>query len=366
MEQPITEQLPQNAAAENYTDGRRDSTPYVRRDSQIDNCKFLLIFLMVLGHTFEQFRPDSSVISVLFSCIYVFHMEAFVFLAGYHSKNTAKCRETAVERFFVPYVIFNFLTSIWIALINGTRFSVTGFQLFSPHSTLWFLFALFVWKLLLKDFARVRFALPLSILLGLGAGMFSSLGLHDSLTRIVSFLPFFLAGYLFRPEMLARIRRLPRAVGVGAVVLTCTVCVFLFGVLELPPGILYFSRNYGYYSIGLSGRVALFAGMGLRLLFYILAALMIAALFILLPHRDGVLTKLGRNTMTVYLLHFFLIRLFKKMVPSDLSLPLCLLVCLLTSAALTLILSLPVLTRGYQAVLRGVTRLLFRREPPAA
>ena len=352
MDQPMSEKLPSGDAKDLHA----------RRDAQLDNCKFLLIFLMVLGHTFEQFRSESTVISILFSCIYVFHMEAFVFLAGYHSKDTTKCRETAVERFFLPYVLFNFLTYLWIALINGTKLSVTGFQLFSPHSTMWFLFALFVWKMMLKDFARIRLILPLSILLGLGTGMFSSLGIHDSLTRIVSFLPFFMGGYLFQPEMLERVRRLPRTLGWPLVIVVCGICVVLFGVLDLPPGLLYFSRNYGYYDIGLSGYAAFWAGMGLRLLFYLLAAMMITALFILVPRRHGVLTKLGRNTMTVYLFHFFLIRLFKNVVPNDIPLIMTMLICLLTSVFLTAVLSLPAVTRGYQAMMRGITRLLFRRE----
>ena len=143
--------------------------------------------LALLPDVLPKFRQEFPIVSLLFSFIYVFHMEAFVFLSGYHSKNVEKCRETAFERFFVPYVLVNFLTYAWIALIKGSKFSITGFQLFMPHSTLWFLFALFVWRLLLKDLARIRLVLPLSILAGLGSGIFDSLGIYYSLTRIFSF-----------------------------------------------------------------------------------------------------------------------------------------------------------------------------------
>lgn len=342
----------------------KPSVQWSDRDAQMDNCKLLLIVLMVLGHTLEQFRPDSIEISVLFSFIYVFHMEAFVFFAGYCSKNVEKCRETAVERFLLPYVIFNFLSYLSVALINGTRFSLTGFQLFSPASTMWFLFSLFVWRILLKDLARIRYVLPLSILLSLGAGMFSSIGLHYSFTRIVTFLPFFLAGYQMQPAMLDRIRRLPRVAGYAALAVTFAACILLFGVLELPPGMLYLSRNYRHYDIGLSGNTALWAAMGLRLLFYVLAALMIAALLILMPRKEGLLTKLGRNTMTVYLLHFFFIRIFKRFAPMDMGLPLTLTLCLVVSVVLTGLLSLPAVTRGYNTVMRGITRAMFRRDKP--
>ena len=331
------------------------------RDAQLDNCKLLLIWLMVLGHTFEQFRADSSAISVLFSCIYVFHMEAFVLLAGYHSKNEKKCRNTAVERFLLPYMIFNFLSYLSISLIDGTPFSLAGFQLFSPHSTMWFLFAMFVWKILLSDLARIRYVLPLSILLGLGVGVFPSVGIHYSFTRIFSFLPFFIAGYLMQPAHMERIRRLPRVVGYVMLGIVITTVTILFGVIEIPPGILYLSRGYRYYEIGLAGRTELLAGIGLRLLIYLLAAMMITTLFILVPCKSGKLTKLGRRTMTVYLLHFFVIRVFKKAIPVCENLPLCLLLCVAVSLALTGIFALPVFTRGYQAVIQFFSRILFHK-----
>lgn len=339
---------------------RQEAIGTSNRDTQIDNCKFILIFLMVFGHTLEQFRQEFSIASLLFSFIYLFHMEAFVFLSGYHSKNVEKCRETAFERFFVPYVLVNFLTYAWIALINGSKFSITGFQLFMPHSTLWFLFALFVWRLLLKDLARIRLILPLSILAGLGSGIFDSLGIYYSLTRIFSFLPFFLAGYFFQTKHLEQIRKVPRIVGCLLVVCVGAVCFLLFDVLDLPPGLLYLSRNYGYYDIGLAGHSALWAEMALRFLFYILAAGMIIALLILVPRRDGMMARLGRNTMTVYLLHFFVIRLFKKWMPEDLSEPECILACVFVSVVLTFVFSLPVFTRAYQRIMRGVTRGLLR------
>ena len=208
----------------------------------------------------------------------------------YFSRDTVpkcrKCRETAAERFLLPYVIFNFLSYLSAALINGTKFSLTGFQLFTPASTMWFLFSLFVWRILLKDLARIRYVLPFSILLGLGAGMFvywTALFFH----AYRHILPFFLAGYKLQPVMFDQIRRLPRIAGYAALAVTFAACVLLFGVLELPPGMLYLSRNYRHYDIGLSGNTALWAAMGLRLLFYVLAALMIAALLILMPRKRG-------------------------------------------------------------------------------
>ena len=68
--------------------------------------------------------------------------------------------------------------------------------------------------------------------------------------------------------------------------------------------------------------------------------------------------------MTVYLLHFFFIRIFKRFAPMDMGLPLTLTLCLVVSVVLTGLLSLPAVTRGYNTVMRGITRAMFRRDKP--
>src|SRR4029077_11373781 len=51
------------------------------RDSVIDNARFILIVLVVLGH-FLTTMQGSPALDVLYAWIYMFHMPAFVFLSG--------------------------------------------------------------------------------------------------------------------------------------------------------------------------------------------------------------------------------------------------------------------------------------------
>lgn len=59
-----------------------------------DNMKAVLIFLVVLGHVILPVRENNDVLSVLFYTIYLFHMPAFVFVAGFFSKNYVKKEPT--------------------------------------------------------------------------------------------------------------------------------------------------------------------------------------------------------------------------------------------------------------------------------
>ena len=58
------------------------------RVSLWDNAKFLLIFLVVLGHFADYYTKDSLNMRRLFLFIYLFHMPAFIFISGLFSKNT--------------------------------------------------------------------------------------------------------------------------------------------------------------------------------------------------------------------------------------------------------------------------------------
>ena len=140
MDQPMSEKLPSGDAKDLHA----------RRDAQLDNCKFLLIFLMVLGHTFEQFRSEIHSDFYSFQLYLCISHGSVCFPCGIPFQRYDKCRETAVERFFLPYELFNLLTYLWIALINGTKLSVTGFQLFFSSLYNVVFVALFVWKMMFK------------------------------------------------------------------------------------------------------------------------------------------------------------------------------------------------------------------------
>ena len=172
------------------------------RNYLIDNSKGLLIFLVVLGHSLEFIRKDYEVARLLYVFIYEFHMPVFVFISGYLSKNVEKGRRNAVRNFLTPFLLFNIIWNL-ITLV-GPLFlrgeftelpSEQAFSFFTPGWALWYIFAMFLWKILLPDLLKFKNIFILSIIAGIFVKLSGEFGSYMALSRTITFAPFFLAGY---------------------------------------------------------------------------------------------------------------------------------------------------------------------------
>ena len=117
------------------------------RDPWFDNAKMALVTLVVLGHSWVLL-PDSALVEHLYDFLYAWHVPAFVLVTGYLSRSFSYTRArlwSLVRTVAVPYVLFE----AGIALF---RIHVGGEQLEDlwrdPHWPMWFLSALFFWRLL--------------------------------------------------------------------------------------------------------------------------------------------------------------------------------------------------------------------------
>lgn len=186
------------------------------REKLFDNVRGILIYLVVLGHLMAFRREEAPIIKGIYYAIYMFHMPAFVFITGYFSKNTERSRDTAVEKFLIPFLVFNTTFTIVEYIVKGKISLFTDkYDFTKPKWGLWFLLACFIWKLLAKEFAHMRAALAVSIVIGLCVPFFPY---NDSMLgfgRSIGFLPFFVAGLRCRAEWLEKLRRVPRWVGGG-------------------------------------------------------------------------------------------------------------------------------------------------------
>ena len=84
------------------------------RDPYWDNLKFVLIFLVVLGHFLMPAPAKGQFTRALYYWIYIFHMQAFVFVSGYTSKNYVrkKGKEEKLTGFLVTFVFFTICIEI--------------------------------------------------------------------------------------------------------------------------------------------------------------------------------------------------------------------------------------------------------------
>lgn len=186
------------------------------REKLFDNVRGILIYLVVLGHLMAFRREDALIIKGIYYAIYMFHMPAFVFITGYFSKNTERSRDTAVEKFLIPFFVFNTAFTIVDYIVKGKLSLFTdSYDFTEPKWGLWFLMACFIWKLLANEFVQMRAGLAVSLAIGLCVPFFPY---NDSMLgfgRCIGFLPFFVAGLRFRAEWLEKLRRVPRWVGGG-------------------------------------------------------------------------------------------------------------------------------------------------------
>ena len=81
------------------------------RNYWLDNTKFLLILLVVIGHFISGFKKYES-INCLYYFIFLFHMPLFIFITGYFSKNIIKKNKSKILNFIVLYVIMQIIEII--------------------------------------------------------------------------------------------------------------------------------------------------------------------------------------------------------------------------------------------------------------
>jgi fucose 4-O-acetylase-like acetyltransferase len=272
-------------------------SPAPERDAFLDNAKFLLIVLVVVGHTWPMGLIEGSrSVKAAYLWITVFHMPAFVLLSGYLSRSftgrPAQLRRL-VAGVLVPYLIFEVLYAGLESLVWNKPFRLTPTE---PTFLCWFLAALFVWRLTVPLWRVVPWPVPVAVLVSLAAGT-TTMGYDLALPRVLMFLPWFVLGLRLRPAHLARLREgvwarrcAPLVLGAGAA-----------AAYALAPGTdaHWLWMSYGQEALGvglvpyLLVRVALFAATGL----------MTAAFLALVPRRTSWLTALGAVTLYPYLLH---------------------------------------------------------------
>lgn len=268
------------------------------RELLFDNLRGVLIFLVVLGHALEYFRLANQTAEFFYVFIYLFHMPVFIFISGYFSKQVQKGRKTAVKTFLIPYLILNFILSI-ILLLMGKIETIT---ILNPGWTLWYLYCMFIWRLLLPDLIKVRHILIFSFIVGIFSGFLTEFGTYMAMARTLGFLPFFLAGYYTDRKMIEKLRRFPfsRLLGLLVIILGL-ITAFLWVNTQLPPEILWGDRAYDLFEIPLWQNILA------DLCLYALGFAFVFAFLVMATEKRHFYTVWGQNTLAIYLLHIYLI-----------------------------------------------------------
>lgn len=273
------------------------------RDPWPDNAKIVLIVLVAVGHLLSKGITDRlPAAHALYVWIYLFHMPAFIFLAGFFSPGrdiSAKTLRGIVTRLLAPYLAFTVLYSVAVSAVGGEGLRV---DLVNPYWLLWFLPAMAAWRLLSPIYLNLRWPLAISLAVGLGAGMLDRVAQDFTLSRILALAPFFVLGALATPERLHMLQRpVARLAGAGVLLTSFAVVALLHERIGTPAALYW---DTGYESQGL-GTIQ---GFGSRLLMYAVGTALLLAVMAVVPKQRSWLTGIGAASLYIYLLHGFLVR----------------------------------------------------------
>ena len=269
-----------------------------QRIDYYDNIKGLLIILVVFAHCLYGYQGYMSVNAVT-DTIYVFHMPAFVFITGFLSKSEHSRSAAAQFRILSAYVIFNTLMMIYDISAGSTMPS-----LLTPYYSCWYLLAVAAWRAVSGWAAKLKGVMVWSIALALAAGFFGDVTNTLAVGRIISFYPFFLAGFLLPADRIP-VKAAGTTLRVKGALLTA-VSVALAALFVVRSGASdSVMQMFGYTSaVGLRYRAIIFA----------ISALFILGVCLCMPQRKiPFVTKMGRNSLSVYLLHRILTLLAQRL-----------------------------------------------------
>nr|WP_281390580.1 acyltransferase family protein [Sphaerisporangium rubeum] len=330
-----------------------------QREPYLDNVKFVLIALVVTGHSLVPTLSAHSARSA-YLFIYVFHMPLFVIISGYLSRNfwnsNAKTNKL-VDTFLVPYVI----VEIGYALLRfafGHKWSLT---IIDPAWLNWYLLALLLWRLSTPVWKRMRHPLPIAVAVYLLAGL-SDLPGDFSMDRFFGLMPFFVLGLWLQPhhfEMLNR--RWIKILSVFTLAGGAAVAILIAPHVKLGP--VYYKDSYADLSL------PWWTGMGMRAGLLVAALALSAAILALVPRRTTWFSDLGTRTLYCYLLHGVPVYIAKEMGWLEypwLHGPLGVMAILSSCFALAIVLCLPETRTVFKWLLEPRLTWLYRRPSAGA
>ncbi len=337
----------------------KSSTPK-QRDYYFDNIKFVLIMLVVIGHTYRPLIDESSILKAIYLAIYSFHMPLFILVSGYFAKgyNREGQNRKLISSILVPYLIFQILYSIYDHLVYGT--DSLEISILDPYWIMWFLFSLFLWRLMMLPlFVNLKYPLVTALILSIAVGYIDEADGFLSLSRTIAFFPFFLLGfYLRRDHFKVLFSPWKRVVGWAG----CILLVPLMYWLEfLSPFDLSF-RRWLYFTDPYEslGHPEWSAGL-IRVGFIILTLVVSAWVLAVIPREKTWFSAMGSRSLTVYLLHGFFIKFYDALdVDDKYPGPPLFILATLGAIALTFLLSSPWVTRGLRPLLQPRLKWIFR------
>lgn len=278
------------------------------RNLYIDNVKAILIFLVVFGHFIEMNIRNDIALKSIWIFIYFFHMPMFALVSGMFSKTSLNEKQSTqlLRKIVIPLFAFQLL-------YEGLEILTTGrpsiyFEQFAPYWILWYLFSLLCWRLMLPVFARLRFPLTTAIAISIFLSYSDNTGYFLSISRTLTFFPFFLLGWKVGNGFLATSGKKSRILSAAVLVAAITGSAI--------SNDWDYRWLYGSYSLA-TLHMANLNGAIYQLALYGVSALIGIAFLNVITRKDIGIARFGRNSMVIYLWHGFVVIALSKTGATD-------------------------------------------------
>ncbi len=274
------------------------------RVAYLDNARYWVMLLVVIGHSLTQFVAMDSARGV-YVWIYAFHMPFFILISGYTARRymgDARQVRRIVSTLVVPYLI------IEISMQMITR-HYTGepepYKFLSPQWLGWFMAALFVWRLTTPIWRALRYPITTSIAISLLVGLIEVPNVL-ALPKILGFLPFYVIGLHMSRERFERLADPRIRVGSALLLAASFVICYLYSANWTLDWLLW-KQRYDEDPLGASP----LEGITQRAELLVIGLVLTFAALSLVPRRRSWTTRLGGRTFYCYLLHGYVILLLR-------------------------------------------------------
>lgn len=284
-----------------------------------DNLRFVLIALVVGAHFINAFSGDSQMVVVFRGWIYLFHMPAFLFVSGAFAKKMYSKEKGLNVNTIVFYLIcfIIFYSALWFYRTSlGENLNYAPFVV---GDVTWYFLTLATLCASTPIFANIKggwkTVIPFLTIFALLIGFSAVTENFLSMGRTISFAPFFYAGYFVSINGMSETVKKAQE-KVWPIVACIAILVGLLVIMSLLPKelvrTLYLTStgHHAYPNIEFYDIATCFS---IKLIWYVVATVMIAALAVLVPTKKTPISNLGGRTLQVYLLHVFIYFAFRNL-----------------------------------------------------
>jgi fucose 4-O-acetylase-like acetyltransferase len=276
------------------------TAPTKERVAYLDNARYWVMLLVVIGHSLTQFGTMDSARAV-YVWIYAFHMPFFILISGYTARRfmgDARQVRRIVSTLVVPYLIVE--TSLQLIDRHYTG-EPSPMMILSPQWLAWFMAALFVWRLTTPIWRALKYPITTAIVISLTVGLFEIPNVL-ALPKILGFLPFYVVGMHMSREWFERLTERSVRIGAAFVLIIAFLICYRYSAGWETDWLLWKQR---YDEAPLSATPL--EGITQRAELLVVGFVLTFAALSLVPKRRSITTTLGGRTFYCYLLHGYVI-----------------------------------------------------------